>query len=250
MAEMDGRYNNLIDVYCTLESDPAFSGDIAGQFMRFMSDYFFEKEKNTSKNIELVINSIPPPAFLFRARTIFDFDMEGLRKYVMGESINESLAGRIMLSSHYLKAFYPHHAPSFGKLPEDVRFELMDLIKEKNEAILAAFEKMRVDRAADRQRKILTLVALILKKIHNETEMPFNKLPRPADEIIRSIFRQSDEVFTADQKQTADLFDDSKIKQLIKSFFTVRQFKELTEIAALFRNELERFRKRTVSARG
>jgi len=250
MVKMDGGYNNLIDVYLKLESDPAFLGDIASQFMRFMSDYFFEKERRSSRNIELVINSIPPPTFLSGVRTVFDIDMEGLRKYVMGESINDSLAGRIMLSSHYLKAFFPHHAPSFGKLPEDVRFELMDLIREKNEAILAAFKKMQVDRAADRQRKILTLVALILKNIHLETEIPFNKLPRPADEIIRSIFRHSDQVFSADQKQTADLFDDSKIKQLIKTFFIVKQFKEITEIAALFRNELERFRKRTVSARG
>ena len=49
-----------------------------------------------------------------------------------------------MLSQQYLKAFYPHHAPSFNKLPEDVRFELLDLIKERNETILTAFEKMLV----------------------------------------------------------------------------------------------------------
>ncbi|OHD71752.1 MAG: hypothetical protein A2W19_15520 [Spirochaetes bacterium RBG_16_49_21] len=250
MADKNGNYDNLIDAYLEIEADPAFSGKITDQFMKLLSGYFFEKEKSASRNMELVINNLALPRFISEARTIFDIDREELRKYVTGGSINDSLAGRIMLSQHYLKAFYPHHAPSFGKLPEDVRFELMDLIKEKNEAILSAFEKMLVDRTADKQRKILTLVALILKNVHLKTGAPFNKLPKPANEILRSIFHNTDDVFAATQKQIADLLDDSKIKQLIKIFFTVKQFKEITEIAMLFKEELERYRKRTASARG
>ncbi len=153
-----------------------------------------------------------------------------------------------MLSQQYLKAFYPHHAPSFNKLPEDVRFELLDLIKERNESILKAFEKMLVDREADKKRKILTLIALILKNIHLKTGSPFNKLSRPAEDIIRDIFSHTDEVFSATQKQITEIKDDTKIKQIVKTFFMVKQFKDITEISAMFKDELERYRKRTIIA--
>jgi hypothetical protein len=70
------------------------------------------------------------------------------------------------------------------------------------------------------------------------------------EEIIRSTFHNTDEIFTASQKQMADLQDDTKIKQIIKSFFMIKQFKDITDIADLFKEELERYRKRTIIARG
>ena len=55
----------------------------------------------------------------------------------------------------------------------------------RNETILTAFGKMLVDREADKKRKILTLIALILKNIYLKTGSPFNKLAKPAEDIIR-----------------------------------------------------------------
>jgi hypothetical protein len=249
MTDKNDGYNDLIDVCLACEEDPGLSGKPMDQFVWLICEYFFKNEKGANKNLELVIRNVSPPRFLSQASTIFDIDIAGLRMYVAGGSANESLAGRIMLSQHYLKAFYPHHPPAFGKLPEDVRFELMDRIKAKNEGIIAAFEKMLVDRKVDKQRKILTLVALILKNVHHKIEAPLNKLQMPAEDIIRSIFRNTDEVFSASKSQIADLFDDAKIKQLTKAFFIVKQFKDITAIAATFKEELEKYRKRTISAR-
>ena len=56
-------------------------------------------------------------------------------------------------------------------------------------------------------------------------------------------------MFTASQKQIADLQDDTKIKQMVKTFFMVKQFKDITDIAEMFKEELERYRKRTIGAR-
>ena len=110
-------------------------------------------------------------------------------------------------------------------------------------------KKCWCDREADKKRKILTLVALILKNIHLKTGSPFNKLPKKAEDIIRGIFSHTDEVFSASQKQIADIQDDTKIKQIVKTFFMVKQFKDITEIAAMFKEELDRYRKRTIIAR-
>lgn len=250
MAKKTSSYNNLIDVCIRFEEDPELSGNVKEQFGRVITDYFFEDEKNSAKSIELLLNNIPPPSFLDSAESIFNIKEEDLKSYIEGSSFNDSLAGKIMLSQQYLKAYYPHHTPSFNKVPEDVRFELMDLIKEKNQTIVAAFQKMLTDRQADTRRKIMTLIALILKNIHLKTGAPLNELQSPAEETIRSIFHNTDEVFTANQKQIVDLKDDAKIKQLIKTFFKVKQFKDLTGIANLFRDELERYRKRTKHATG
>lgn len=249
MAKKSDSYNNLIDLCLKMAEDPEFSGNAKAQFSRILTDYFFEEEKNANRNMELFLENIEPPPFLDGLASIFDISVDDLRAYVEGASFNESLAGKIMLSQQYLKAFHPHHAPSFNKLPEDVRFELMDAVKEKNAAIISAYEKMLVDRDADKKRKIMTLVALILKNIHLKSGAPFNKLPRPAEEIIGATFHNTGDVFTASQKQIADLQDDTKIKQMIKTFFMVKQFKDITGISEMFKEELERYRKRTIIAR-
>ncbi len=250
MAKKDESYNNLIDRYLKMVEDPDHAAQAGGQFLSMLADYFFFNEKNENRSVELLLANMEPPAFLSSATTLFDMDMDELKSYVQGSSTGESLAGKIMLSAQYLKTFYPHHAPSFNKLPEDVRFELMDAIKEKNDTIITAFEKMMSDRDADRKRKVLTLVALIIKNIHHRTGIPLNKLSRSVEDIIRETFHNIDDVFTASQKQMADLQDDTKIKQVVKTFFMVKQFKDITGIAEMFKGELERFRKRTIFARG
>jgi hypothetical protein len=250
MAKKENSFNNLIDECMKLNEAPDVAGKAPEQFIRILSGYFFGSEAGLNRGLELFLNNLEPPDFLKGAASLFEIDIDRLKSYINGNSLNDSLGGKIMLSPQYLKAFYPHNPPSFNKLPEDVRFELMDLIKEKNGAIIAAFEKMMMDRGADRKRKVLTLVALIIKNVHLRTGSPLNRLPKPAEEIIRSIFNSADEVFTAGQRQMADLRDDTKIKQLVKTFFMVKQFKEITDVADLFREELERYKKRTVSAAG
>jgi hypothetical protein len=248
MAKKNGSFNNLIDCCLRLEHDPELEGNVGAQFVRLVTDYFFGEEKNASRGFELYLENCTPPPFVESLTSIFDIDMADLEAHVRGGALNDSMAGKIMLSPQYLKTFYPHHAPSFNKLPEDVRFELMDAIKEKNDGIISAFTKMKMDRDADRKRKILTLVALVLKNIHLRTGAPLNRLPKPADEIIRSLFAGADEVFSASQKQMAELMDDTKIKQLVKTFFMIKQFKDITDITALFKDEVGRFKKRTESS--
>ncbi|TFH42632.1 MAG: hypothetical protein E4G96_03040 [Chrysiogenales bacterium] len=249
MSKKSSSFNNLIDFCLKMEEDPDLTGDVGKQFACLVMDYFFANEKSASRGFELFLQNLPPPPFVSSLKSIYDIQMGELESYVRGGTLNDSMAGKIMLSPHYLKAFYPHHAPSFNKLPEDVRFELMDKIKGKNEGVLSAFAKMMGDREADRRRKLITLIALVLKNIHLRTGAPMNSLPKPAEEIIRSVFSGADEVFTASQKQMAELQDDTKIKQIVKAFFMIKQFKDISAIALLFKEELGRFRKRTNSAR-
>lgn len=248
MAIKNVGFNNLIDAYLKMSEDPELGKGVREQFLWILGEYFFKQEKESNRNFELFINNIELPAFLDGLASLFEINLDDLASFVRGTTVHDSLGGKIMLSQQYLKAFYPHHAPSFNKLPEDVRFELLDLIKERNESILKAFEKMLVDREADKKRKILTLIALILKNIHLKTGSPFNKLSRPAEDIIRDIFSHTDEVFSATQKQITEIQDDTKIKQIVKTFFMVKQFKDITEISAMFKDELERYRKRTIIA--
>jgi hypothetical protein len=249
MLKKGESYNNLIDVCLKLVEDPELRGKAKDQFIRLLTDYFFLNEKKENRSLELFLSNLESPSFIGEAKTVLEIPIDKLSSYVKGNTINDSLAGKIMLSQQFLKAFYPHHAPSFNKLPEDVRFELMDAIKDKNENIIAAFEKMMTDRTADMKRKVITLVALIIKNTHKRSGAPLNKLSKSVEEIIRSTFHNTDEIFTASQKQMADLQDDTKIKQIIKSFFMIKQFKDITDIADLFKEELERYRKRTIIAR-
>jgi hypothetical protein len=237
-------YNNLIDLCIVMEENPDLAGNAPAMFGALMSGYFFRKECEDSKNFGLFIGDFDPPPFLQEKTSLFDIDTADLERFVNGQTINESLAGRIMLSPQYLKAFYSNHPPSFSKLPEDIKFELIDRVKEKNATIIGAYEKMIEDCKADRKRSVLTLVALIVKNIHKKTGKPFNHLDMSADALIRDIFRKADSLFTAAETQVADLRDETKIKELIKKFFIIRQFKDISELAAVYKSELERYIKR------
>jgi hypothetical protein len=213
-------------------------------FRHLLTNYFFKQEVSQGKSIELIFNNLPLPDFLKKKKSLLEVTSEEIRDYVEGTVINDSLGGKVLLSAPYLKVFYPHHMPSFNKLPEDVRFELLDKIKEKNSNIIAAYNKMNLDKEADRKRKILTLVAIILKNVCRKSGRPVANIESSVEESIRKIFRNTDEVFNGSQRQYAELSDDTKIKDFIKTFFVVRQFKEINELAGIYKDELSRFRKR------
>jgi hypothetical protein len=241
-------FHNLIDICIQLEEDPQFTGNTAEIFRKILSDYFFKQETFENKKMENFFKAFPMPDFLKNHSSLLEIDIEDLRAYVESENLKDSISGKIFLSSDYLKSFYPHHAPSFNKMPSDVQQELLQKVKSRNQQIIESCEKMLADRAADKSRRIITLVALILRNIHLRTAIPFNRLERPSEDIIRGIIGNCDEVFRGQKKQLVDLSDDMKIKDLIKLFFTAKTFQDITGLAAIFKEEIERFRKRALRA--
>ncbi len=249
MANKKGEtFHNLIDYCIHLEEDNSAGGNVPEMFHRLLLEYFFHHEVEESKSFAVFLDSWEAPSFMAEMPAIFSFNLEGLQKYVMGETINDSLCGEIMLSKQYLKSFFPHHTPSFAQLPEDVKTEIVSMIKEKNQLILNAFEKMSEDMKADRNRKMIALVALILKNIHRRTGRPVNRLEKSAEEILREKIEDCDEVFVGRQKQMTILSDDTLVKDLIKTFFKIQKFADINEMAQLYRQELERYRKRAIRA--
>jgi len=241
-------YNNLIDVCIDLEIDPDFAGKPGEMFRHLLARYFFSYETEQSRSMDTFFNDLDIPEFISGLDSLFNIDMEKLQEYMSGTMTNDSLSGKIMLSKNYLKSFHPDNPPSFTQLHEDVKFELIDKIKDKNSKIISAFEKMLTDRDADKKRKIVTLAALIIRNLHKKTGRPLNKLTKPVEEILRSTFRQAEDVFRGEQKQMAELTDDTKIKELVKTFFIIKKFDEITEISRMFKSELERFKKRALRA--
>lgn len=241
MAKKSESFNNLIDFCVGIESNPELQGKTEMIFRTILSDYFFKTESAENKKMEAFFNEVELPSFLKNCSSIFEIDVEKLKNEIEDGMINETLCGRIFLSQSYLKTFHSNHPPSYSKLPENLKFELMDEIKAKNSLIIFAFEKLRNDLEADKNRKISTLIALIIKNIHLKTGKPLNKISKPVNEIISSLFIHGNEIFIANQKQLSDIKDNSKIKELIKIFFPVRQFKEISEITEIYNKELERF---------
>lgn len=243
-------YDGLINKVIELTEDSEGETDAGKMFSKLLCNYFFEEEYAESKKFQGFLSDFEPPSFLNGVGSIFDTDMDQLKNYINGEMANDSLCGRIMMSKPYLSAFYPDSPPDFNSLPDELKDELFQKIKDTNGKIIYAFEKMLSDLNKDKNRKILTMVAMILKSVHYKTELPFNKLAQPAEAIIRSVFNNPDDVFTAKEVQVRDLGDDTKIKQLIKTFFKIKAFSEIAEIAGLYREELESYKKRTIFAMG
>jgi len=203
-------YFNLIDVCIALEEDNAVAGNAPAMFKKLLTDYFFKREIEESKKMEIFFNNYKNPAFLEGKTSLYSIDLEEFKNFIEGESVSESLCGNIMLSKNYLQSFYTHHVPDFKKLPEDIKFEIFDKVKAKNNCIIGAFQKMSEDKNADKNRKVIALVALILKNIYKKTGQPFNQLPS-VDETISTTYRNCQEVFNSSQKQVSDLKSDSKI---------------------------------------
>ncbi len=242
------NYDNLIDKMLALNEDDEVKGNAGLMFKLLLKDYFFASESDDSKKFEAFLTDFESPDFLKNEESLFDIDIDELKNYMEGEVVSFSLAGKIMLSKIYLKAFYSNHPPDFNSMPEEVKSEVLEKVNEKNDKIISAFEKMKSDRTGDEKRKILTLVAHILKTVHYKTERPFNKLTRTAKEIIKSIYSNTDDIFTGDQVQIADLQDDMKIKDLLKVFFKINQFDEINEMKQIYDQELEIYKKRSALA--
>ncbi len=239
-------FNNLIDICIQMDENPEYTGNVQEIFKKILTDYFFKQETFENKKMENFLKNFPAPGFLKNHSSLLDIDIEELGRFVESESLKDSLTGKIFLSSEYLKSFYPHHVPAFNKMPSEVQGEILQKVKNKNQQILEAFEKMQADRAADKNRKIITLIALILRNIHLRTGISFNKLDKPSQDIIRRLFKNCDDIFTGQQKQMGELNDDARIKDLIKLFFVVKTFREITDLAAMYKEELNRFRKRAL----
>lgn len=238
-------FNNLIDIVISFDEDPDIAGSAATMLKMILINYFFHTFTDESKNLQQVIKNLKLEGPVTEKSSLLEITTPDLQPLLAGESINDSLCGRIMLSPAYLKVAYPHHNPSFNKLPSEDKGELINAIKEKNDAIMKAFEKMQRDIDAARNRKVLTLIALILKNIHMKTGLRLVKHDQNAESIIRGIFSNCDAGFSASQGQLADLNDESKIKDTIKAFFIIKKYSEIKEISELFKNELKRFTKRT-----
>ncbi len=243
------RFDDLIDFYIEAEESSGLGGNAPELFRFALKEYFFKEECAQSKGFLTFLDRLEMPSFLNGVPSLFDIDIEAMRAEVDGEIANDSLCGKIFLSAPYLKSFYPHQPPSFNQMAPEVRAEVLNKIKETNREIVSAFEKMKADAEADKNRRVLQLLAFIIKNIHKKTEFPLNRLEKKAQEVIAEIFPSYNDVYTANQRQNAELFDEGRVRDLIKAFFAIRKFQDIAEILELYKKELERYRKRTLRAR-
>lgn len=248
MKKNDESYYNLIDVCLQFDEDINLTGNLVEIFRRILAEYFFKQEVFESKRMENYFKRFELPSLFVGAASLMEIDVERIKEYIEGQSLSNSLAGTIYTSAEYLKSFLPHHPPSFSKLPSEVREDLVRKIKTKNQKLIEAFDKMAMDRQAARNRKILTLVALILKNVHLTTGLAFRQLSQSTEEKIRSIFSNCDEPFLGQQKQLADLSDTRKIRDVLTVFFEIGRSQNISELIDLFKSELERYRKRALRA--
>ena len=241
-------FNNLIDICIDYEDDPRKSDDTVDIFRYLLREYFFRKEITETKAVQKIVDNVQIPLAISSSSSILKVDLNKLREELTMDAIIDTLCGRIILAEGYLKYFYHNFPPSFEKIPIEEKVEIVEKIKSKNLGILQAFEKINDDMIADKNRKVITLIALIVKNIHLRSGHPLIKQDKPANEIIASIFREVDQVYVASGRQNANLLDDSNIRELLKSFFPIYQFSDFTELGTQYKNELERFRKRALRA--
>jgi len=241
-------FNNLIDICIAYEDNIGKSKDSVKSFKYLLEEYFFSKEIDETRAVEKIIDNVQVPIAISNAPSVLEADLDKLREELTSNLVTDTLCGKIILAEGYLKYFYSNHPPSFGKMPEDIKVELIEKIKSKNLGILQAFEKIKDDITADKNRKVITLIALIIKNIHLRSGHPLAKPAKPANEIISSIFREVDQIYVGSGRQNSNLLDDTNIRELLKAFFTIYQFSDLTELGNQYRNELERFRKRALRA--
>ncbi|MCX8124530.1 MAG: hypothetical protein N3F66_10255 [Spirochaetes bacterium] len=241
--ETHNTYHNLIDAIIDIEEDPE-SRDPSKGFPRLLCEYFFAEETSENKAIAGYIYQLPVPEVI-KQKGLLHITPDDIAPLVEGENLNDTLCARIMLQPAYLKYAYPHHSPSFSKMPPEIKGELIKSIKERNQMILKAFEKMQQDIQATKERNVKTLIALILKNVHLKTGMPFAKIPEPVGQLIEKNFNFCNETFIASNKQIHEINDDTKIKNLLKSLFIVKRFDDLVELAQVFKSEAKRFTRRT-----
>jgi hypothetical protein len=237
-------YRNLLDFLLEAEENPEYSGNSEELWRHLLADYFFRDEAR-EKPIAAFFKGVNVPDSIRPSRSLVGLDPELVRSLVENEIPNETLCGKIMMSKPYLKTFYSNHQPEFKKMPPDVQMELLDEISVRNESILDAFHKMQEDITSDTKRTNKTLAALIIRNIHLKHGIPYNKLDESVDAILSEKIENGDAVFQGRPQDMASLGDDSTVKDLIKTFFPIKQHKDLVEYAELFKKELERYKRRT-----
>lgn len=239
-------FDDFIDYCIDSEENSGLKGNASELFRLALKEYFFKKECEESKGFSNFLDKMEIPSCFNGISTLFDVDIDRMRSEIDAEIAKDSLCGKIFLSPAYLKSFYPHQPPSFNQMAPEIRAEVLNKIKETNREIISAFEKMKSDFEVDRSRKVLQIIAFIIKNIHKKTEYPLNRLEKRAQDVIEEIFPSSKEIYTASQKQNAELSDEGRVRDLIKTFFAVRKFQEINEILELYKKELERYKKRTL----
>lgn len=238
-------YNNLIDFCIAMDESPNKSEDGAEIFMKVLKEFFFIEE-GKEKGMMNFFNNFDIPDFVKDISSMLDVDVDKMVHFIEGNTVADSLTGKFYTSTAYLKIFHSNHPPEFSKIPPDVQNELIEKIKKKNMQIAKAFKKIQADKESDKKRTLCKLVALVLKNIHLRTGLNFVDTEEPAMDIIKKEFNGADDIFTASQIQVADLNDDTKIKKIVKKFFKVKNFKDITDITEQFKKEVERFKKRAL----
>ncbi|MFW6365506.1 MAG: hypothetical protein ACOC2H_03405 [Spirochaetota bacterium] len=236
-------FYNLLEFSITMDENPEISGDGDEMFHHLLTDFFFRDEAQ-DKSIQTLLKNLETPAPFKTISSIRELTPEQIREMVSAETINDTFAARIILNKRYLKAFYPNHQPEYKKMPTDVQMEIIDCIKEKNQNIINAFEKMHRDMEADRNRTILTLVALALKNVHLRTGFPLKKTKTTVEELIRSEFSDADKIFNADPKVMTDLNDDKSVRKLVKELFKIKKHADIVEVSHMIKSEFKRFERR------
>lgn len=234
---------NLLDLSIQIDEDPELAGNMEEIFNYLILNIFF-KRAGEEKKMQNFFNDYETPEFFLKHENIRDINPEEVRSFVEAETPNDTFAGKILLSKPYLKVFYQNHQPEFKKLPSEIQMEVIEKIKAKNNEFIYAFEKMKLDMEADKNRTILSLVALIIKNIYLRTGKPLKDHNNSIVNIIKNHIEYADEIFTGKQNTIKDLTDDTKIKAIVKDFFVVRKFDEIVFISDLFKTEVKRFQKR------
>lgn len=242
------RYNKVLDIIIDQINNPEIAGSPNGMFKYLMVNYFFREEVSDNKNFNIFLTHYNFPNFDPSINDLREIDVKTISNFINGSDVESSLCGQIMLSKNYLKSFYPNHVSEYLKLPHDIRMEMRANAEERNNSIIAAFEKMHQDIAADKKRKVLSLVALVLVNISRRTGRQLKNTDQSAEKIIKAHFSNYKETFSGNETQMADLNDESIVRDLLKYFFVIKSYGELKAISDMFKDEVERFRKRVNSA--
>jgi hypothetical protein len=240
-------YYNLLEFSFVLDDDPECAGKGEDIFEKLMLNYFFKNESE-EKAVQAIFKTFNTPDLFKDIKTIREISVDQIREMVEADTINDSFAGKIMLNKKYLKTFYPHHQPEYKKMPTEVQMKILDKIKEKNESIINAFEKMYKDQEADRKRTVLTLVALAIKNVHLRTGFPLKKTKEPVEQIIRNEFDNADEIFNADPKVMTHLNDDKSIRKIVKEIFKIKKHSDIVDVSKMIKSEFSRYEQRLLKS--
>jgi len=233
-------FYNLLEFVLTMDENPSISGNDKAIFEHLMIEFFFKHECE-EKSILAIFKNMELPAQFKGLKSLLYMPIDSVSDFVNADTINDTFAGRVMLSRRYLKCVYPLQEPEFKMLPVEIQLPLIDRIKDKNKNIIKAFEKMHKDIEDDRNRTVMKLIALVIKNVHLKTGFPLKDTKRPAVEIIKENYNGCAQIFNGDPDVVVDLTDDKKIRLLAKEFFLVHSHKDIVEISDLLKKEFKRF---------